>query len=70
MIFESVLCYWGMVEILVMLRNIIFRVVIKELIFINGFVGCGKLFLLVVIFGELFFIEGNILSVGKMVYVF
>lgn len=69
-IFENVFCYWGGGNKLVVLRNFIFRVVIKELMLINGFVGCGKFFLLVVIFGEFFLIEGYILCVGKIMYVF
>lgn len=70
MIFENVFCYWGGGNKFVVLRNIIFKVVSKELILINGFVGCGKFFFFVVIFGEFFLIEGYIFCVGKIVYVF
>ena len=67
--FESVSCHWGTAETPVTLRNITFRAVTKELTFINGPAGCGKSSLLAAILGELPSIEGNISSVGKMVYV-
>lgn len=51
------------------LRNVILNVCKGEILVIIGYVGSGKFFLLIVVFGELFVCEGIILYFGKVLYV-